>query len=115
MITVYHLKNCDTCRKALKALDKAGVEYTRIDVCEGSLTTEEIAKIVDGVGWNAALNRRSTTWRSLNEPEKSAIDDVKAVSLIAAHPTLLKRPAITDGENVTVGWKDDAKSAWLNG
>lgn len=112
-LTVFHLKNCDTCRKAIKALDAAKVNYDLIDVRGEKLTQEQITQIVEAVGWEAALNRRSTTWRSLDEPDRDGIDNVKAVALIAAHPTLLKRPAITDGQTVTVGWKDDAQSVWL--
>ena len=110
---VYALSNCDTCRKAVKALKDAHDDLEVVDIRKDGLATEDIAKIVDAVGWEAALNRRSTTWRALDEPDKERLDAVKAVKLIATHPTLMKRPVVTDGERYTVGWKDDAKGAWL--
>ena len=110
---IYALSNCDTCRKAVKALRGAhdGVEV--VDIRKDGLDTEDIARIVDAVSWEAALNRRSTTWRALDEPDKERLDAVKAVNLIATHPTLMKRPVVTDGERYTVGWKDEAQGVWL--
>lgn len=110
---VYALKACDTCRKAIKEMKAAGLEPEIIDVRADGLTTEDIAKIVEAVGFEKALNRRSTTWRALDDPEKTGLDNVRAVQLIEAHPTLLKRPAVTDGETYTVGWDAKAKAAWL--
>ncbi|WP_298916669.1 ArsC/Spx/MgsR family protein [uncultured Algimonas sp.] len=110
---VFALKNCDTCRKARKEMDTAGVGYELVDVRADTLDTQDIAAIVDAVGYEKALNRRSTTWRALDDPAKTGLDNVKAVQLIEAHPTLLKRPAIMDGDTVTVGWDDTAKSTWL--
>lgn len=112
-LKVFHLKNCDSCRKAIKALDGAGVAYDTVDVRADGLLREDVAKIVAAVGWDAALNRRSSTWRAMDTPDVSELDNVNAVQLIVNHPLLLKRPAITDGERVTVGWKEDAQSAWL--
>jgi arsenate reductase len=110
---VYALKACDTCRKAVKALEAAGKPFELIDVRADGMSREDIAAIVDAVGYEAALNRRSTTWRALDEPSKTGLDNVRAVQLIEAHPTLMKRPAITDGDTTTVGWKADAQEAWL--
>lgn len=110
---VFALKNCDTCRKALKDMREAKLEPNVIDVRADGLQTEDIAAIVDAVGYEKALNRRSTTWRALDDPSKADLDNVRAVQLIAAHPTLLKRPAITDGKTTTVGWDANAKQSWL--
>ena len=110
---VFALKNCDTCRKAIKEMKAAGLEFDVIDVRDDGLETEDIAKIVGDVGFEKALNRRSTTWRALDEPTRNGLDNVKAVTMIKDFPTLLKRPAITDGETTTVGWNQAAKDAWL--
>ena len=112
---VYALKSCDTCRKALKALKEAHDDIEVTDIRKDGLPTEDIARIIDAVGWDKALNRNSLTWRALDEPEKRDLDNVKAVQLITAHPTLMKRPVVTDGETYTVGWKDEAKERWLAG
>lgn len=93
------LKNCDTCRKARKALDDAGLTYEVVDVRADGLDRATIEEVIAGVG-AAALNRASTTWRGLSETEKAG----DPAALIAAHPTLLKRPAIRANGHWTVGW-----------
>lgn len=110
---VFHLKTCDTCRKAIKALDAAGKPYDLIDVRADGLTPEDITAIVVAVGFEKALNRRSTTWRGLSDADKDGLNNNKALQLIAEHPTLLKRPAIMDNGTVTVGWDKAAEAAWL--
>lgn len=111
---VYALKSCDTCRKAIKALRDAGRAFEVIDVRADGLGEADIAAIVEAVGFEAALNRRSTTWRALEDPAKAGLDDVRAVQLIKAHPTLMKRPAIRDGDTVTVGWSQAQQDTWLS-
>ena len=111
---VFALKSCDTCRKALKTLKAAHDGIEVVDIRADGLETSDIAKIVDAVGFEKALNRSSLTWRGLDEPDKRDMDAVKAVRLIEAHPTLMKRPVVTDGERYTVGWKDEAKGVWLD-
>lgn len=110
---VFALKACDTCRKALKELRAAGREFGLIDVRDDGLSADDIAMIIDAVGVDKALNRRSTTWRGLEDSEKTELTATKAQALISAHPTLLKRPAISDGQTTTVGWDAAAKAVWL--
>lgn len=110
---VYSLKNCDTCRKAIKTLRDAGKDFEVIDVRADGLKTEDVARIIEAVGFEKALNRRSSTWRALDEPKKGRLDDVTATQLISDHPTLLKRPAITDGKTTTLGWDKAAQERWL--
>ena len=111
-LTVYHLKTCDSCRKALKALSAAGHDVNAIDVRADGVTANTLKAIADAVGWEALLNTRSTTWRGLSEAEKSDMDEAKALTLIKAHPTLMKRPAII-GEQITVGWTKTQQEIWL--
>lgn len=111
-ITVYHLKNCDTCRKALKALAAAGHALTAIDVRADGIAPAALADIVKSTGWEALLNTRSTTWRGLSEAEKSDMTEAKALALMNAHPTLIKRPVIV-GTQTTVGWKKPQQDVWL--
>lgn len=111
-ITVYHLKTCDTCRKALKALAAAGHNITAIDVRADGVPANDLAAISKAVGWEALLNTRSTTWRGLNDSEKSGMDEPKALALMVVHPTLIKRPVII-GEQTTVGWTKSQQEIWL--
>lgn len=102
-ITLYGLKNCDTCRKAIKTLEAAGQSVTFVDIrAEADLETLLPA-------WLAALdpsdlmNTRSTTWRQLDEADRArASADPKATLLL--HPTLIKRPVIEANGEIYVGW-----------
>jgi arsenate reductase len=113
-LTIYHLKACDTCRKAIKALEAAGQELTKVDVRADGVSAEQLTAWVKDHGYAPLLNTRSTTWRGLDEADKQNMSDAKAVALMAEHPTLMKRPVITDGEKTTIGWKAEAQSAWLS-
>lgn len=105
---LYGLKNCDTCRKALKALQAAGKAVTFVDVREDGVPKEALARFEDSFS-DALLNTRSTTWRDLDEGERAR----PALELLADHPTLMKRPVIEDGEIRTLGWKKDVQTTWL--
>lgn len=110
MLTIYGIPNCDTCRKARKRLESAGVEYRFHDVREDGLERALVVRWERCVGWKSLLNTRSTTWRGLSDGDKTDIDAVKAVALILAHPTLLKRPVADDGATVRVGFSADTCS-----
>ncbi len=110
MLTVYTLKTCDTCKKALKWLDDENIAHSNHDVRADGLTEDTIGSIVEALGWETALNRRSTTWRNLSDAEKSDLDNGKAVALIAANPTLMKRPVFVKGANMLAGFTDATKS-----
>jgi len=112
-LTVYHLKTCDTCRKAIKAL-KERHDLELVDVRADGVEKAIISEWIEAVGYEAVLNTRSTTWRGLQEADKADMNSDKALDLLVAHPTLIKRPAITDGKTITIGWKADAQKAWLS-
>ena len=111
-LKVYSLKNCDTCKKALKWLRDQSIGHTNLDIRADGLPGSAIEHIVHAVGWEKALNRRSTTWRGLSEEERENPDNEKAIALIEAHPTLLKRPAFILDEEVRVGF-DASTQEWL--
>jgi arsenate reductase len=101
---LYGLKTCDSCRKALKWLKAAGREIEFVDVRGDDFERADIERIVAAAGWQVALNRKSATWRSLDEAERMVSSDQDAAALIAAHPALLKRPVIVVGERTIVGF-----------
>ena len=111
-LTVYHLKSCDTCRKAIKALGTAGHDLSLVDVRADGVSQDVLENLVAEFGWETVLNRRSTTWRGLSDADKSDIDNGKAVALMSANPTLIKRPIILKGSKTTIGWAKDAQSVW---
>lgn len=110
-LTLYGLKNCDTCKKALKALESAGKTVTFVDIrAEADLPTK-VPAWLEAVGVDKLLNKRSTTWRALSEAEQAkALADGTQEALIA-NPTLIKRPVIEDGKEVYVGWAKDVQAA----
>ncbi len=109
----YGLKTCDTCRKAQKELRTANVEFEVIDVRADGVSTEKLAAWTKQVDWKKLLNTRSTTWRNLDAKGKEDIDTAKAISLMATHPTLIKRPVIENGDTVIVGWSKDVQAQYL--
>lgn len=101
---MYGLKNCDTCRKALKWAAERGLKVEFVDVREGDMSRADIERFVASAGWQTALNRKSTTWRGLDDAEKAGIDDARAIDLIAQYPALLKRPVFDTGDRVVIGF-----------
>lgn len=105
MIVVYGLKNCDTCRKALKWLAAEGLEHRFHDVRADGLNETTLKAWVADIGWDALLNRRGTTWRKLPDSETAGVDEAKAVALMLHHPALIKRPVFALGDRHIVGFK----------
>jgi Spx/MgsR family transcriptional regulator len=97
--TVYGLKNCDTCRTAVKALEASGQRVSFQDVRSEPLSEKDIRRFIEAFG-DRLVNTRSTTWRGLSEEERQA----PAGQLLADHPALMKRPVIDDGDRLTLGW-----------
>ncbi len=111
---IYGFKNCDTCKRARKELDAAGVAYAFHDVREDVVTKAEIARWAKAAGWETMLNKASATWRGLADDQKAGLTETKAVALMAAHPALIKRPLIVRGETeVHVGWTAAVKEKIL--
>ena len=111
---LWHLKTCDTCRKAIKILREAGHEPELIDLRAGGIDAATIERLMTAVGRDVLLNTRSTTWRGLDDADRADLDDAKAVALMAAHPTLIKRPVIEVDDVVHVGWTKAVQSALLS-
>lgn len=99
---LYGLKNCDTCRKALKKL--TGCEL--VDVRTDGISADVLAKALDTFG-TALVNTRSTTWRGLSEAERAG----DPLALLQEHPALMKRPLILDDDTYYLGWTKDTQAA----
>ena len=99
---LYGLKNCDTCRKALKALPQATLVDVRTEGVPEEVLTAALAQFGD-----ALVNTRSTTWRGLDDAERTepALDQLKS------HPSLMKRPLIVTGTDMYLGWTSETQSA----
>ncbi len=104
----FGLKTCDTCRKAQKAITQSGQDLTVIDVRKDGVSDADLDTIIATFG-DAAINRSSTTWRGLSDAEKAG--DIRG--LLAANPTLMKRPVIDKNGVWTIGWKADVAAQVL--
>jgi Spx/MgsR family transcriptional regulator len=103
MMVIYGLKNCDSCRKALKLAAEAGVAHRFHDLRTDGLPPGRLQRWLAAAGWEALVNRRSTTWRGLPEAERAAAGPGGAAALLERHPTLIKRPIIEAGDKLIVG------------
>lgn len=104
-VKLYGIKNCDTVRKALKALDDAKKPVEFIDVRKDGLDEETVSAWLEKVGAETLINKRGTSWRAMNETEKLNAETNPASAIVKA-PTLFKRPVIVASDGaVTVGWK----------
>ncbi len=104
------LKTCDTCRKAIKTLGAAGHDLLVIDVRADGVGADDLGRFHAEFG-DELINRRSTTWRNLSEDERAQ----DPIDLLQKHPTLMKRPVIEQGENLTLGWAATVQSVYLKG
>lgn len=111
-ITLYGLKTCDTCRKAGKQLEAAGKDVEFVDIRAMDDLEKRLPVWIEKVGAGRLLNKSSTSWRNLTEAEKEmATDRTSLRALLLAHPALIKRPVIVDGEAVYAGWSQDVQAA----
>lgn len=109
-ITLYGLKNCDTCKKAIKALQTAGREVVFVDIREEADLGSKVPEWLSAVESCQLTNTRSTTWRNLSEADRArAVSEPAA--LLQDNPTLIKRPVIEAGNTTYVGWTKDVQAA----
>ncbi|WP_269716808.1 ArsC family reductase [Caulobacter sp. NIBR2454] len=111
MITMYGIKNCDTVAKARKWLDDKGVAYAFHDYKAAGIDRPHLQAWVDELGWETVLNRAGTTFRKLPEADRQDLDADKAIALMQAQPSMIKRPILDLGDRRLVGFKPDLYSA----
>ena len=110
-IRVYGIKNCDTVKKALVYLNDCDIDYQFIDFRQNPISRQVLKQIVESVGWELLINKRSTTYRSLSEEEKRNIN----YDLVLSLPTLIKRPVVIHGENIMVGFTEQKYAKLFDG
>lgn len=104
---VYGISNCDTVRKARRWLADRNVDFQFHDFRKDGLDKGTISQWCQTVDWQMLLNRRSTSWRKLDNDLKQDLDQAKCIELMLEHPTLIKRPVIVHDERVFVGFSKD--------
>jgi arsenate reductase (glutaredoxin) len=104
MIHLYGIPNCDTVKKARAWLGQRGIDYAFHDYKKEGADPGQLEAWSDAAGWEALLNRRGTTFRALSDAEKADIGRAKAIRLMQAHPSLIKRPVVEHGGGLLVGF-----------
>ena len=112
-LIMYGIPNCDTIKKARKWLDAQGIEYSFHDYKKEGADPAKLAEWVSAAGWEKVLNRAGTTFRKLPDEDKAGLDAGKAVMLIAAHPSAIKRPVLEHPGGLLVGFDEGAWAAAL--
>jgi arsenate reductase (glutaredoxin) len=113
-ITIYGIKNCETMKKARAWLDQHDVQYSFHDYKSAGVERERLERWSRKVGWEALLNCAGTTFRKLPDKDKAALDGKKAVALMLAQPSMIKRPILELGDGkLLVGFKPEIYGAAL--
>lgn len=112
-VTIYGIKNCDTMKKARLWLDEHGVAYAFHDYKKDGIEPARLERWSKAVGWEKLLNRAGTTFRKLPDSDKHALDARKAIELMCAQPSMIKRPVIEAGSRVLVGFEPGAYESEL--
>ena len=110
-VTIYGIKACDTMQKARAWLDGHGVAYAFHDYKAVGVTAEKLKAWAGQVGWETLLNRNGTTFRKLPDADKAGIDEAKAIALMVAQPSMIKRPVLESDGGLLVGFKSEAYAA----
>ena len=113
MIALYGIPNCDTVKKARVWLDQHGVVHTFHDYRKAGIDRARLEGWVAELGWEAVLNRAGTTFRALPDADKTGIDRAKAVDLMLAQPSMIKRPMLDLGDRRIAGFKPEIYAAAL--
>lgn len=106
-VKIYGIKNCDTMKKARTWLDRQGVTYTFHDYKIQGIERERLESWLKHVGWETLLNRAGTTFRKLPEEDRAELTEKKAIALMLAQPSMIKRPVLEIGGKLTVGFKPE--------
>ncbi len=110
-VTLYGIPNCDTVKKARNWLADAGVDYMFHDYKKAGIDEASLRRWADEAGWEKLLNKAGTTFRKLPDADKADIDADKAVALMLAHPSMIKRPVVEGAGGLLVGFKPDLYAA----
>lgn len=111
--TLYGIRNCDTVKKARSWLDGAGLRYDFHDYKAAGVPAATLRGWVERLGWETLLNRAGTTFRKLPEADRAELDAERAIALMLAHPSAIRRPVLERGDALLIGFKPEAWTAAL--
>jgi arsenate reductase (glutaredoxin) len=110
-IAIHGIKNCDTMKKARAWLDAQKLAYTFHDYKAEGASKAKLEAWVKAAGWEKVLNRAGTTFRALPEKDKDGLNEKKAIALMLARPSMIKRPVLEAGDTLLVGFKPEEYAA----
>ena len=110
-VTIHGIKACDTMKKARDWLDGHGVAYGFHDYKVQGVTRDALERWAQVVGWETLLNRAGTTFRKLPDADKADLNEAKAIALMLAQPSMIKRPVLDVGGALVVGFKPETYEA----
>jgi arsenate reductase len=111
-ITIYGIKNCDTMKKARAALDRKGVAYDFHDYKTKGIDRAKLEGWAKKAGWEVLLNKAGTTFKKLPDKDKEGLTEAKAIKLMLAQPSMIKRPVLElPGGKLLVGFKPETYAA----
>ena len=111
--TLHGIRNCDTMKKAWTWLDDHAVAYDFHDYKKRGIARDVLERWVRDMGWEVLLNRAGTTFKKLPEADKQGIDAAKAVDLMLAQPSMIKRPVLEIDGRLTVGFKPEVYASLI--
>jgi Spx/MgsR family transcriptional regulator len=111
--TLYGIKNCDTMQKARRWLDERGIVYAFHDYKIAGIDKKHLDRWCKELGWEIVLNRAGTTFRKLPEADRQNLNAAKAIVLMMAQPSMIKRPVLEHGGKLLIGFKPDVYKAEL--
>ena len=114
-LRLYGIKACDTMKKARTWLDQQGLDYHFHDYKSAGIDLAHLQAWCEEHGWQTLLNRAGTTFRKLDDEHKTGLDQAKAIELMLAQPSMIKRPVLDIGDRTLVGFKPDLYAAALAG
>jgi Spx/MgsR family transcriptional regulator len=105
MVKMYGIPNCDTIKKARQWLNEHNISYDFHDYKKLGVDEALLNGWINQLGWEKLLNKRSTTWRQLDQTLKANLDEKQAIKIMLAHPSIIKRPLLDDGRRLHLGFK----------
>jgi arsenate reductase len=114
-VTIHGIKACDTMKKARTWLETHGVAYAFHDYKVQGIERGVLERWVRLVGWETLLNRAGTTFRKLPDVDKAGLDETKAIALMLAQPSMIKRPVLDVNGALIVGFKPETYRAAFTG
>ncbi|MEZ2132607.1 MULTISPECIES: ArsC family reductase [unclassified Sinorhizobium] len=110
-ITIYGIKNCDTMKKARSWLEDHGVAYDFHDYKALGIDRDHLQKWISEAGWETVLNRAGTTFRKLPDADRADLTEEKAIALMLAQPSMIKRPVLEANGELLIGFKPESYAA----